>query len=340
MTKGNVRRDPVTKSWIIFAPEKVNTILERNKEIDKNSSVEKDSCAFCPGQEFATGHELFRYSKVLPTDPEWTLRAFPARNPIMKIEEELKFQGDGVYDLMGRFGAHEVIVETAKHIVYIDELSEKEIQDIFWSYHDRIVDLKRDRRFKYLMAYKNRGKTAGAKMEHHYSELVAFPFVPPVIESEIANASSYYNFKQRCVFCDAINQEIQQRVRIVEENDEFIAFCPFASRFPFEVMIMPKKHTPYFEDSTKYVFMQLARIYKNVMLRIRKALDAPAYNVVIHNTPVNNDEEFEGVTDYYHWHMEITPRLTSINSLAMSGGVFVNPTFPEDAASYLQSIPV
>lgn len=273
MKKGSVRRDPVSKNWVIFAPEKVGTILEKSKEQDVETSA--DSCPFCPGNEYATGTELFRYNHIAPSNFDWSLRAFPARNPVMKIEEELKFMGDGVYDFMGRFGAHEVIVETPRHDIHIDELTEKEIEDIFWAFHDRIVDLKRDTRFKYIMVYKNRGKKSGGKMDHHYSELAAFPFIPPSVEAKIRNASTYYGFKQRCVFCDIVNQELSQRSRIVDENHEFVAFCPYASVAPFEIKIMPKGHRPYFEDSSKHSFISLARIFRDTMYRIRRASIPP-----------------------------------------------------------------
>lgn len=340
MTQGNIRRDPVTQRWVIFSPEKFNTLIRQSKEIETDAYSAGETCPFCPGHEYSSEKEILRYNNKTFSDKGWSLRVFPARNPVLKIEEDVKYSGAGIYDAMQRLGAHEVIVETTKHAIHVDDLSNEEVRDIFSVYRDRILDLRKDGRFKYLLVFKNRGKEAGGTVNHNYSEIAAFPFVPATAELKLRHSDSYYNFKKRCVYCDVVAQETQQKERIVAENDDFIAFCPYASRFPFEMWIMPKEHSAFYSTITNEKALSLAAIYRQAIFRMRKALNSPAYNIVLHNSPVNCEDDYPGMSKYFHWHIEILPRITNITAITMGGGGYVNPTLPEDAAEFMRNIPV
>lgn len=334
MIEGSLRRDPLHRLWVIFAPEKVNTIIVKSSETEAKLDINP----YVPGLEYTTGKDILSRINPAYADKGWSSRVFPAKNPILKVENDRKSKGVGLYDTMSRIGAHEVVVETPKNNVFFDQLSIEEIADALSITRDRIADLKKDSRFRYIMVTKNRGFAAGGTINHNYSEIKAFPFIPPIVQYKLENCKQYYLAKERCLLCDIIEQELYDRKRVVCENDLFVAICPYASRYPFEIMILPRKHKTVFEGITSEAIKELAKIFKTVFYKLRKGLNAPAYNSVFHYQPVNSgpDEVLESL--FYHWHITIIPRLANIPSETLEAGVYLNPTFPEEAAAFLKNI--
>ncbi len=179
----------------------------------------------------------------------------------------------------------------------MSNLPEKRIEDVFWAYRDRILDLKQDRRFKYILIFKNHGPLAGATLEHSHGQLIALPIVPKHVVEELEGSKQYYIYKERCVFCDIIRQETETGIRVVAENDGFLTVAPYAPRFPFETWILPKRHESAFENSSSQVYESLAKAVKNLLMRADQVLDNPAYNLVLHTAPAQ-----ESSMDHYHWH--------------------------------------
>ncbi|MBO4700112.1 HIT domain-containing protein [bacterium] len=334
MADGILRRDPLNKIWVVFAPEKVKTIVVGSSENDANFDVDP----FVPGLEYATGPDILRSSDPLYSTGGWSSRVFPAKNPVLKVENEKNSRGHGLYDSMSRLGAHEVVVETPKSGVSMDQLSVEEIADAVKIIFDRIADLRKDTRFRYISVTKSRGRAAGGQINHNYSEIKAYPFIPPFVRNKLDNCLAYYREKERCLLCDIIDQELADRKRIVAEHDNFVAFCPYSSRFPFEIMVVPKKHGRILSDNPASAIADFAKILKPVMSKLRSGLNSPAYNMVFHYLPVNSGAEAEAESRAYHWHLEIIPRITVISADSFENGIFVNPTLPEDAAEFLRNI--
>jgi UDPglucose--hexose-1-phosphate uridylyltransferase len=155
--------------------------------------------------------------------------------------------------------------------------------------------------------------------------------VPKRVTEEVAGAREHYNFKERCIFCDIIRQETESKIRLISENDGFLAMAPFAPRFPFEMWIIPKTHQCSFEESQKREFEQLAPLLKDMLARLDRVLDFPAYNYIVHTSPIGESAE-----DYYHWHMEIMPKLTKVAGFEWGTGFYINPTPPEESAKFLR----
>jgi UDPglucose--hexose-1-phosphate uridylyltransferase len=262
--------------------------------------------------------------------PGWWVRVTPNKYPALAIEGSLNRQGDGMYDLMNGIGAHEVIIETPDHRDLAD-CPEKQIEDVLWAYRDRILDLKKDSRLEYVMLFKNHGTAAGATLSHAHSQLIATPIVPKWVREEVNGARSYYDYKERCVFCDLIAQETAAGTRVVAENGAFIAVCPFASRFPFEMWILPKHHAIRYEDLQNYEAVNLAALMKTVLSKLKRVLANPAYNFILHNAPLK-----ETHLPHFHWHIEIMPRLTRVAGFEWGTGFYINPTPPEEAARFLR----
>ena len=329
-----LRRDPINKIWVIFAPEKVKTIISGSSESEAKFDVDP----FVPGLEYATGPDIMRSTDPVYSVGGWSSRVFPAKNPILKVENDKNSRGSGLYDSMSRLGAHEVVVETPKSGVSMDQLSVEEIADAIKIIFDRISDLRKDTRFRYISVTKSRGAAAGGTIDHNYSEIKAYPFIPPFVRTKLDNCLEYYRIKERCLLCDIVDQELSDRKRIVVEHDNFVAFCPYASRFPFEIMVLPKKHGRILSDNPASAITDFAKILKPVMAKLKSGLNSPAYNMVFHYLPVNSGTEAEAESRAYHWHLEIIPRITVISADSFENGIFVNPTLPEDAAEFLRNI--
>jgi UDPglucose--hexose-1-phosphate uridylyltransferase len=264
------------------------------------------------------------------------LRVIPNKFPALQVEGELERRGVGMFDMMNGIGAHEVIVETPDHEQTLADLSPEEVRDVLRAYVARITDLKRDIRFRYILIFKNHGVAAGASLEHTHSQLIATPVVPKRVMEEMAGAQKYYEYKERCVFCDMIRQELEGGERIVLENEAFVALEPFAPRFPFETWILPKAHRSHFEHCTEEELTSFAEILKEALQRINQALKSPPYNYIIHTTPV-----YVAESQAYHWHLELMPKLTKLTKVAgfeWGSGFYINPTAPEDAAKYLREL--
>ena len=325
-----LRKDPVTGRWVIIATDRAKRPSDfvRERVQIRGSSF----CPFCYNNEAKTPPEIMAYRPdgSARNTPGWTLRVVPNKFPALGIEGTLNRQGEGLYDKMNGIGAHEVIIETPDHNLTLASMPANRIEDVLWAYRDRIIDLKRDRRFKYILIFKNHGDAAGASLEHTHSQLIALPVVPKRVTEEVEGAKAYYGYKERCVFCDMIRQEVESRTRMVADNEGFLALSPFAPRFPFELWILPKNHQSAFEDSQKHEFEQLASILKDMLTRLDKVLDFPAYNFIIHTSPIPDT-----VNDYYHWHFEIMPKLTKVAGFEWGTGFYINPTPPEEAAKFL-----
>lgn len=329
-----LRKDPILGRWVIIASERAARPVDFQQKVPApvKSNV---SCPFCEGNEATTPPEIYALRKPFSNanGRDWLVRVVPNKFPVLAIEGKIDKRGKGLYDQMRGIGAHEVIIETPQHISSFTPLPEEHIQNIFNTYQTRMLDLKKDTRFAFGLIFKNVGDRAGASLEHTHSQLVVTPIVPIRISQEIEGAKNFHNYRGRCIFCDIIHQEIEDDERIIINDEHFVALCPFASRFPFETVILPKQHFTHFEMIPSHLIPSLVRIVKQVFLKLEKALNNPAYNMLIHTTPFTMEE-----TEYYHWHIEIIPRITRVAGFEWGTGFYINSVPPENAAKYLKEI--
>lgn len=328
-----LRKDPVVGRWVIIASERSrrpNDFTPAPPTTNGNKP-----CPFCIGNEDKTPPEVLAYRTAgsAPNTVGWSTRVVPNKFPALQIEGGLERRGDGLYDRMNGIGAHEVIIETTNHSAELSELPVEQIENVLWAFRDRVVDLKNDSRFRYIVIFKNYGDSAGASLEHGHTQLIATPIIPKVVTEELDGSLQHYRLKERCVFCDMIDQELREGKRLVMENDHFVSFEPFAPRFPFETWLLPKNHVSAFEDSQRSEFASLARALKETLQRVNRALNRPHYNFLIHSAPCRDSR-----LDYYHWHVEIIPKLTKVAGFEWGTGFYINPTAPEEAAQYLREI--
>ena len=328
-----LRKDPIVGRWVIIAHERAKRPHDFRSEAPLAHAP--GVCPFCEGQEDKTPPEILAYRQFgsRPNGPGWRVRVVPNRLPALKIEGHLNKRGDGIYDIMAGIGAHEVIIESPRHHVSMASLTEDNIREVLWVYRDRLVDLKKDSRLVHGMLFKNVGAAGGASLEHTHSQLIVTPIIPISVWEEMTGALEFLNYRGRCIFCDMVQQELAVEKRIVLDSAHFTAFCPFASRFPFEIWILPKTHSSHFENIPKPVVDDLGHVLHQVLNKLELALDNPAYNYIIHTAPFDTQS-----LPHYHWHIEIIPRLTKVAGFEWGSGFYINPVPPEDAAGFLREI--
>lgn len=325
-----LRREPITGRWIVvdIASPKGPDFFDLKPQMKKGGT-----CVFCPGNEKMTPPEIesVRIPNTKKDTPGWSVRVVSNKFPALKIEGGLDKRGIGIFDMSNGVGAHEVIIENPDHNKDLADLSPDEIKDVILKYRSRSIDLEGDARFKYVLLFKNHGEAAGASLEHSHTQLIALPIVPKRVKEELKGAFNYFKYRERCVFCDMIAQEQEEKARIVFENNSFIAFCPFVPRFAFETWILPKNHNQHFISIDDSQASEMAVALREVLLKLKIALHDPAYNFIIHTAPIRN-----GSSEEYHWHLEIMPKLTQIAGFEWGSGFYINPTCPELAAKYLR----
>jgi UDPglucose--hexose-1-phosphate uridylyltransferase len=335
-----LRKDPIIGRWVIIAVERTKRPGDFRVPHPKENEEE---CLFCEGNEKKLPPEVFAIRKdgTKENKPGWEVRVVPENTYNLDSKAGLDRRGVGMYDVMNPVGVHENIIESPKHFTNICQLPEGQIELVIDTTVNRLTDIGKDIRFKYCLLFKNHGLRAGGRKDtnHVSSQIIATPVTPTRVKEELRGARFYYKYKDRCIFCDLIRQELENGVRVIVETKTIIAIAPFASRFPFEIWVLPKKHNSDFISIHKDEVKDLALVLQTVLRKLSKALDDPPYNYMLHTAPFRHARKpgyWETIKDDYHWHIEITPRITQVAGFEWGSGFYINPTPPEDAAKYLR----
>ncbi len=327
-----LRKDPVTGRWVIISTDRRKR--PHDFHLETPTIIGARFCPFCPGQEGKTPPEVLSYRQNggAPNSPGWDVRVVPNRFPALHVEGSLDRQGEGLFDRMNGVGAHEVIIETPEHGLTLSTMSDEAVEKVLSAYRDRVVDLKQDRRFKYILIFKNHGAYAGASLEHGHSQLIALPIVPRHVQEEIDGARQHWAFKERCIFCDIVRQEIEAGVRVIVETADFVALSPYAAAFSVRDVDRAQAARRLLRERTQARIRRAGAHSAGPLLqRMDKALLSPPFNLIVHSSPF-----VDGIADLYHWHIEIIPKLTKVAGFEWGTGFYINPTGPEEAAQVLR----
>lgn len=338
-----LRHDPIQNRWVIIATERA--FRPSDFEAPATSRREVSFCPFCEGHEDRTPPEILAYREPgsEPNGPGWKVRVIPNKFPALRIEGPLNRKGIGLFDMMSGIGAHEVIIETPEHDTNFPDMAIEQIELVLRAYRERLNDLMKDPRFRYILIFKNYGLPAGASLSHPHTQLIATPITPRTVAMEFDSARAHYLVKERCLFCDIIEQELYYGDRVVKIDEHYVALAPFASRFPFETFIAPRVHNYNFGDITDEDIHHLALTLKDILLRLKISLNNPPYNFVLHTGPnveakPKRPNHWETIQFDFHWHLEIIPRVTRIAGFEWGTGFYINPTSPEEATKYLREV--
>ncbi len=326
-----LRKDPVLKQWVIISPERGKRPSDFKKPA-ADTLDDASSCPFCEGNEHLTPKETlaFRTAGTASDGKGWWVRIVPDHNPILKPDGDSGREGIGMFDAMNSIGVHEMVIESPDHSTTIQSATLDQVREIIWAYKQRLLEIKKNPLYKHFMIVKNSG-VGVSNFSHSHSHIVATPIIPKRIEEELEGAREYFHYHDRCLFCDIVKQESKDGSRVVFEDQNFIVFCPFASRFPFEMEITPKFHRSFFELIESNQVTGLANALQTALKKLEALLPGQPYNFVIHTSPCS-----ESYRDFYHWHIELIPKLTKVAGFEWGSGFYINPTPPEDAAKLLR----
>lgn len=333
-----LRQNPATKEWVIIATDRAKR-PEDFVPLPKSQVREQyvASCPFCLGNEKMTPPEILAYRKAGSpgNGPGWWVRVisnkFAALTPVGHLERKEEL---GFFRSMDGVGAHEVVVESPLHDATMATVDLKQLEEVILVFRDRYLALARDPRIQLIIIFKNYG-AAGTSLAHPHSQIVASPIVPTRIRYWLDEAIRYYDDNGSCVYCDIIREEKAEGKRMILETQEFVVFAPFASRSPFETWILPKRHTASFGSISLEESKALAAALSALLKKIHLSLGDPDYNFVIDTAPKKDAGE-----DFYHWHLHLTPRLTTPAGFEMGSGVYINTSLPEECARFLREVAV
>ena len=323
------RQCPITHRWVTIAPSRALRPHDFRHASHDSQAVADEiaSCPFCAGHEHETPAEV----AVIYGPSNWQVRTVRNKYPAVNDQLSLTPWQRGMSSGLTGFGLHDVIVESPRHIQRTGDLSDSEFASVLEMYRRRLLDLRQDERLKYGLLFKNVGPEAGASLEHLHSQLVGLPMIPAAVQEELTGSEQYYSAHGRCVYCDLIATEETLGERLVKATNDFVAFCPAASRFGWETWVLPRRHADTFELSDASQVPQLAAFLHDVLARVEATLPRCTYNYYIHSAPFATQD-----LRYYHWHIEITPRVYGAAGFEWGTGFAINPTSPEQAAESLR----
>lgn len=326
-----IRQDPTTKEWVIIAAERMRRPHEYSREARSRSHAKENRpCPFCPGHEAATPAEVFRIADSSGTG--WAVRVTSNKFPALGATGRLERREVGpLFREMDGVGTHEVIIETPAHDRGLPLMTDREVADILNAYQARYRSLQEDTRLKYIIIFKNHGEAAGTSLSHPHSQLVATPVAPMLLRRKYEVAIAHYDDTGRCLYCDVAEEERRAKSRVVLETGLFLVFHPFASRVPFETWIMPKQHQASFAQVSAEDLLALAPILRRTLRALHDRLGDPDFNYIIHSAPIEDENK-----DYYLWHIQIFPRLTTIAGFELGSGIYVTTTLPEESAAAMR----
>lgn len=328
-----LRQDPTTFDWIIIARERAKRPheLKRNHAYKQRLPHHSSKCPFCPGNEHMSPDALAVYGS-----PEnWQVRVVPNKFPALTPDGDTAREEWKLFRSAHGYGRHEVVIETPAHNEFIPFMDAPHVETLIRAYRDRYHALRKDPNIKVIIIFKNHGQGAGTSLEHPHSQIVASPVVPPYIRRKYEVTTQHFDNTGRCLHHDIQHAELESGERVVDNSLHFVVLHPFASHYPFETWIMPKKHRSSFGDISEDEITDLSGVLKTTLLKLHKSLDNPDYNLIVHTAPADDEHK-----SYYLWHIQIIPRLTQMAGFELGSGIYINIAMPEETAAFMRDFKV
>lgn len=325
-----IRQDPTTKEWVIVATSRAR----RPHDIPRGAArrptrPHEPGCPFCPGNEAQAPGETLRLPEG---DGAWAVRVVPNKFAALIPDGEPRRRERGpLFREMAGVGYHEVVIETPVHDRALPLMTTDEVGQVLRAYQRRHAALRQDPRVKYVIIFRNHGERAGTSLAHPHSQLVATPVAPVSLRRKYEVATAHYDDTGRCLYCDLVDAELEAKERVVLETEQFVVFHPFASRVPFETWIAPKRHEPSFARVSAEELTALADVLRRTVRALYDALGDPDFNYILHTAPVEDEGK-----NYYLWHVQVVPRLTTIAGFELGSRMAVTTMLPEESAAYIR----
>jgi UDPglucose--hexose-1-phosphate uridylyltransferase len=329
-----LRQDIATKRWVIVSKERAKRPHQFLKQmVVQEEPDHRDDCPFCEGNEGQTPPEVYALRNGSePNQPGWKVRVVPNKFAALSTSAKWEVKHPEIFTTINGYGSHEVIIETPQHNQTLATLPQEHVQLVLQALLQRMRTLAQDNRIAFVQVFRNHGAAAGTSLVHPHSQLIATPIVPTNIREEIEEARRFYDDRVTCVYCYMLEKELEREERIVLTTDHYVVLAPFASRFPFELMILPRRHSASFVADVRTEDVTfLADVLRRTLLLLYRAANNPDYNAVLHTAPLR-----DSCMDYYHWHIEIVPRLTTPAGFELGSGIYITTAIPEETADYLR----
>lgn len=325
-----LRYNPISRDWVIIATERAKRPDQFRRQAKEAQALppHEASCPFCPGNE-VSGEETFRIGDA----GSWSVRAVYNKFPALCSSGSPERQIDGIYNSIAGYGDHEVIIEHPRHDMTIALMADEDVERIIRAYRSRYQALSAMKGIESITVFKNHGSAAGASIAHPHSQVIATPIVPPLLRNRVETAAHFFDFAGRCLFCQVMDQEVSEGVRMVHESDHFVTFMPYAGASPFFMSIFPIEHAPSFGSITDAQVKDLAAHLRTVLWKLYHGLGNPDFNYTIRSVPVK-----EGGIEYYHWFISLIPRISQAAGFELGSGIFINTALPEESAQFLRAV--
>ena len=345
-----IRINPIvpTESVLVATARGMRPKKEEER-VERDAREHVETCPFCRGNEHRTPAAI----STFPAEGDWDIRIVPNLFPVLGDDSPQSSISFGLQQVIDGYGRHEVIIDNANHGIAIQDMTAEHLANLFLVYQQRMTELyESDDRLKYVLVFKNFGAAAGASIPHTHSQIIATPVIPENVQNEVFYSRQYFEKLNQCVFCSLIDEaltyeatiydrdsgEIRRKIDVgqyvIERGEKFVAIKPFASRFEWEIHILPLTHQSNYMKATEDDLADFARVLKRTMSRLEKVVGGVQYNFFLHTQP--RCDEFENCTDSYHWHLEICPRTSIPTGFELGSGLFVSTVSPEDAAQALR----
>jgi UDPglucose--hexose-1-phosphate uridylyltransferase len=326
-----LRQNAATRDWIVIATERAKRPDQfRNTHRRRELPPQDPSCPFCPGNEELTPFETYG---VRDTEGRWLVRSVPNKFAAFTLRGSRERHTQGLLRSMDGVGAHEVIIESPRHDQTIGTLPCSQLELVLNCYRERFCALLEDPRIELVTIFRNHGEQAGTSLIHPHSQLIATPVVPPFVRERMDTARHYYDQWGGCLYCDMIAQELAEGARLITQNDHFICFAPHASRQPFEMWVLPRRHHSSFGAISLDEVKGLACVLGEALARLYVGLADPDYNYMIHTAPYAELD-----VRHYHWHLQVLPRLSTPAGFELGSGIYISTAYPEQSAGFLRGV--
>ena len=325
------RQNLATKEWVILAPERAKRPKDfhRPKEDRPPLKPHSDTCPFCTGNENKTEQPVLS----IPSKDKPQVRVVPNKFAALSPNSTVARNREGWFLKAEGYGVAEVVIEHPRHDLNPALMTDAEVANIFRAYRVRQIAINELPRINLVTIFRNHGQRAGTSLDHPHSQIIATPIVPPHVRYPLERAVMHFDQYGTCVYCDLVAEELDQATRLIEETPNFVAFCPFAARSPFECRVYPKRHLPSFFLTPDTEIAELAALVRRLLARLYHGLGNPDYNYIIRSSPVGDHD-----TRHLHWYMVVIPKVSTPAGFEMGSGIYINTMPPEIAAEYLREV--
>ena len=329
-----LRQNRFTKEWVIIATERAKRPKDMVVPRAPHTLPSFDpQCPFCPGNEKSTPPEVLRVTAA--SNGQWLVRVVPNKFAALQPDVTPRRVVERSHRTVEGFGFHEVIIETPDHAQATALMADQQVASVLRVLKARCTDLSLDSRVANVIIFKNHGADAGTSLEHPHCQVIATPVISSQVRSRLYEALRHYDEFGECIFCSAVQEELQDRSRLIVTSDHFVALEPFASYTPFCTHIYPRRHMANFADISGEEISDLAHVLRLVLAKLYYGLHDPDFNFTIRSAPA----ECSGVK-YYHWYVSIIPRLTRVAGFELGSGMYINTVLPESAAEFFREVNV